>query len=127
LGDSEFRVSGKERVAFRDAVPWNPLGAAFPAKSVLASVKKEMAKPRIALSAKKRKGGANYPMTKPVLHLASMMRGLYARAAKKFGVHPSYVSRIARGERHSPEIESFLKQEGQRILASASKRKSKRR
>ena len=64
-------------------------------------------------------------MTKPLFMLAPKMRGLYCRVADKFGVSPSYVSRIARGERHSPEIEAFLNHEIQRILASVSKRKAK--
>jgi transcriptional regulator with XRE-family HTH domain len=64
-------------------------------------------------------------MTKPFLHVASMTRGLYRRVAEKFGVDPSYVSRIARGERRSPQIEEFLNREIQKILASVSKPKSK--
>lgn len=35
------------------------------------------------------------------------MRGLYGRVAAKCGVHPSYVSRVARGERNSPKIEAM--------------------
>jgi len=34
--------------------------------------------------------------------------GLYSRIAKKLGVDRSYVSRVARGERHSQTIERAL-------------------
>lgn len=34
----------------------------------------------------------------------SFLAGLYTRVAKHAGVHPSYVSRVARGERHSETI-----------------------
>jgi hypothetical protein len=53
-------------------------------------------------------------MPKPLYQLAPKMRGLYRRVAEKFGVHPSYVGRIARGKRHSPKIEVFLNHEIQR-------------
>jgi transcriptional regulator with XRE-family HTH domain len=64
-------------------------------------------------------------MTKPLFQLARRTKGLYRRVAEKFGVDPSYVSRIARRERHSPKIEEFLNHEVQRILASVSKPKAK--
>jgi transcriptional regulator with XRE-family HTH domain len=34
--------------------------------------------------------------------------GLYSRVARRFGVDRSYVSRVARGERRSEDIESAL-------------------
>jgi hypothetical protein len=40
-----------------------------------------------------------------------LYRGLYVRIARKLGVDPSYVSRVARGDRHSKQIESALRQE----------------
>jgi len=64
-------------------------------------------------------------MSKPKPHLASVIRGLYHRVADKFGVDPSYVSRIARGQRRNPQIELFLNHEVQRILASISRPKGK--
>jgi len=64
-------------------------------------------------------------MTKTWFNLASVTRGLYQRVAEKFGVDPSYVSRIARGERRSPKIEASLNHEVQRILASVSKPKDR--
>jgi transcriptional regulator with XRE-family HTH domain len=44
-----------------------------------------------------------------------LYRGLYSRVAKKLGVDRSYVSRVARGERASKEIEEALQQELKRI------------
>jgi transcriptional regulator with XRE-family HTH domain len=44
-----------------------------------------------------------------------LYRGLYSRVAKKLGVDRSYVSRVARGERASKEIEEALQQEVKRI------------
>ena len=51
------------------------------------------------------------PMSKSRLQLASVVRGLYKRVSDKLGVDPSYVSRVARGERRSPKIEASLNQE----------------
>ncbi len=45
----------------------------------------------------------------------TLYRGLYVRVAKRLGVDPSYVSRVARRERQSPEVESALSQEIERI------------
>jgi transcriptional regulator with XRE-family HTH domain len=39
----------------------------------------------------------------------TLYRGLYVRIARKLGVDPSYVSRVARGTRRSSEIESALR------------------
>ena len=64
-------------------------------------------------------------MTKPLIQIAPKIRGLYRRVAEKFGVDPSYVSRVARGERRSPKIEASLNHEVQRILASVSKPKDR--
>jgi transcriptional regulator with XRE-family HTH domain len=65
------------------------------------------------------------PMSKSRLQLASLMRGLYRRVADKLGVDPSYVSRVARGERRSPQIEASLKSEVSRLLTSISGSKAK--
>ena len=43
--------------------------------------------------------------------------GLYSRIARQFRVDRSYVSRIARGERHSAEIERALTKEFARITS----------
>jgi len=50
-------------------------------------------------------------------NLASEIRGLYGRVARKLKVDPSYVSRVARGERQSEEIEASLERELRRIMA----------
>lgn len=54
------------------------------------------------------------------LDLTSRLRGLYRRVAKRLGVHPSYVSRIARGERRSKVVESALRHEIRMALVRAS-------
>jgi len=59
-------------------------------------------------------------MGKSRLQLASRMRGLYRRVADKLGVHPSYVSRVARSERKSPKIEAKLNHEISKLLVSMS-------
>ena len=50
-------------------------------------------------------------------NLASLIRGLYGRVAKQLKVDPSYVSRVARGERQSGAIEAALERELRRIMA----------
>ena len=40
----------------------------------------------------------------------TLYRGLYVRIARKLGVDPSYVSRVARGDRRSDEVETALGQ-----------------
>ena len=40
----------------------------------------------------------------------TLYRGLYVRIARKLGVDASYVSRVARGDRRSSEVESALRQ-----------------
>ena len=42
--------------------------------------------------------------------------GLYSRIARQLNVDRSYVSRVARGERRSPEIEQALTTEFTRIV-----------
>jgi hypothetical protein len=41
----------------------------------------------------------------------ALYRGLYVRVAKRLGVDPSYVSRVARGERSSRQVEDALHRE----------------
>lgn len=53
----------------------------------------------------------------PPLHFASLFRGFYGRVARKLDLDPSYVSRVARGERQSETIEAALEREVSRILA----------
>jgi transcriptional regulator with XRE-family HTH domain len=49
------------------------------------------------------------------LNRYSLYRGLYSRVARQLGVDRSYVSRVARGERHSEEVEAALRSEMKRI------------
>jgi transcriptional regulator with XRE-family HTH domain len=44
-----------------------------------------------------------------------MFSGVYARVAKKMGVSPSYVSRVARGKRESAEVLRALEAELRRL------------
>jgi hypothetical protein len=49
-------------------------------------------------------------------NLASLLRGFYRKVAEQVGVDASYVSRVARGERRSDEIEAALSRELKRIM-----------
>jgi hypothetical protein len=66
--------------------------------------KRDSRRPRSATPA-----GARYD-------LASLFRGLYHRVARRLGVDPSYVSRVARRERRSKIIEEELRRELSKIL-----------
>ena len=44
-------------------------------------------------------------------HMAALYRGIYSRVADKLGVDPSYVSRVARGERESEKVRAALDSE----------------
>lgn len=44
--------------------------------------------------------------------------GIYSRVARRLGVDRSYVSRVAKGERNSPEIEDALISEFEHIQES---------
>lgn len=48
-----------------------------------------------------------------------LLCGLYTRVANRFRVDRSYVSRVARGERNSPEISQALMAEFDRIQKDA--------
>ena len=57
-------------------------------------------------------------------NLASIFRGLYVRVASRLWVDPSYVSRVARGERKSEAVEAALERETRKIISQiASKAK----
>lgn len=49
--------------------------------------------------------------TTPAFPVLSIFRGLYQRVAAKLGVDPSYVSRVARGERKSALVLAALQEE----------------
>jgi hypothetical protein len=53
------------------------------------------------------------------LNRLSLYRGIYSRVARKLGTDPSYVSRVARGERRSEKVEAALLKEMQRIEKGA--------
>jgi hypothetical protein len=55
----------------------------------------------------------------PPLHFASLFRGFYGRVARQLGLDPSYVSRVARGERQSDAIEAALEREMKQIIRLA--------
>ena len=50
------------------------------------------------------------------LELVSLFRGLYNRVAQRLGVDPSYVSRVARGERNSDDVKAALSEEVRKIF-----------
>jgi hypothetical protein len=52
--------------------------------------------------------------------LPSLCRGIYNRVALKVGCDPSYVSRVARGERNSEAVSEALREEIQLTWAKAS-------
>ena len=52
--------------------------------------------------------------------LPSLCRGIYNRVAQKVGCDPSYVSRVARGERRSEVVSEALRAEIQLTWAKAS-------
>ena len=54
--------------------------------------------------------------------LPSLSRGIYKRVAEKLGCDPSYVSRVARGERESKLVSDELVAEIRRTWALANKR-----
>src|SRR3984957_15093844 len=49
----------------------------------------------------------------------SVFRGIYKRVAVQLDVDPSYVSRVARGERRAPFVTEALRKEIQRVLGKA--------
>ena len=51
----------------------------------------------------------------PKLNRLSLYRGIYSRVARELGIDPSYVSRVARGERQSAKVEAALLKEIRRI------------
>jgi len=53
--------------------------------------------------------------------LPSLFRGLYSRVARKLRIDPSYVSRVARGERESETIAKALELEIRRVSMLASR------
>jgi DNA-binding transcriptional regulator YdaS (Cro superfamily) len=44
-------------------------------------------------------------------HYIESLCGIYSRIARRLGVYRTYVSRVAKGERRSPEVEEALVRE----------------
>lgn len=57
----------------------------------------------------------DHPSKKLDLARVESYRGLYARVARGLGVDRSFVSRVARGERRSKQVEEALQKEVRRI------------
>ena len=56
--------------------------------------------------------------TTPPLAALSVFRGIYKRVAVQLDIDPSYVSRVARGERHAPFVSEALRKEIRRVLGA---------
>jgi transcriptional regulator with XRE-family HTH domain len=57
----------------------------------------------------------------PLLRAYLRQRGLFARVAKRLGLDPSYVSRVANGERHSKRISLAIETELNKTYAASVK------
>jgi hypothetical protein len=55
-------------------------------------------------------------------NLASIFRGLYVRVASRLNVDPSYVSRVARGERKSEAVEAEIERQTHKIIGQITKK-----
>lgn len=53
-------------------------------------------------------------------HYIDSLCGIYSRIARRLGVDRTYVSRVVKGERHSPEIEAALIREFDRTQEKSS-------
>jgi hypothetical protein len=49
--------------------------------------------------------------TSDLLAAIAMFQGIYTRVGARVGVHQSFVSRVARGQRKSPEVTAALRYE----------------
>jgi hypothetical protein len=85
-------------------------------KAALASIKAEMALPRVSASATKaitrqqKPPMPDYPGRAPG-NIVSAFAGVYARIASKLKVSPSFVSKVASGSRKSWQIDEALRDE----------------
>ena len=62
-------------------------------------------------------------LSHPPVNLASLIRGIYRRVARRLHVDPSYVSRVARRERRSKIVQAALRRELIGILEDIKKRR----
>lgn len=68
---------------------------------------------------KKRSRKPTTPSLPPIpRNLASVIRGLYRRVSQSLEVDPSYVSRVARGQRRSEAVEKAIRRELTKIVSS---------
>ena len=56
-------------------------------------------------------------------HYIKSLCGIYSRIARRLSVDRTYVSKVAKGERRSPEIEAALTREFDRSLEKGGDRK----
>src|ERR1700726_966742 len=88
-------------------------------KAALASIKEEMASPRVSASATRAIARqdispiTDYPGSarRTPGNIVSGFAGVYARIARKLKVSPSFVSKVASGSRKSSHIEEALRDE----------------
>lgn len=76
---------------------------------------------RASGSTRSKSKGSKTSAANPPRDLASRIRGLYGRVARQLAVDPSYVSRVARGERQSEAVVAVLRRELNKIVQYASK------
>jgi transcriptional regulator with XRE-family HTH domain len=62
-------------------------------------------------------------MTRKVtlLHAYLAQRGLFARVAKKLGLDPSYISRVANGKRKSKRVSQAIEADLNKLLTASRK------
>jgi transcriptional regulator with XRE-family HTH domain len=61
------------------------------------------------------KGSSQSDLLRRLLRKHRLHDGVYVRVAKRLGVHPSYVSKVAKGKAVSVEVSRGLLKELQRI------------
>lgn len=86
-------------------------------REVLVSMRKTRAK-SVRVAKRQARTVASPTLKYPPNDLASLIRGLYGRVARKLGVDPSYVSRVARSERSSEVVEAELIRQLEAIMKS---------
>lgn len=75
------------------------------------STRKKSLKIKTSSESKNARNKNGHDSPEVLFSLPSMFRGIYDRVAKKVGCDPSYVSRVARGERNSEEVRNVLQAE----------------
>ncbi|HEY6249648.1 MAG TPA: hypothetical protein VI685_06780 [Candidatus Angelobacter sp.] len=101
---AETRV-GTKRDKSRVAGPFRP---AVLGPVTIASNKDKRGKAIMAKESTQTKGPSSSSKMKKLNRLVEALCGIYTRVARRLGVDRSFVSRVARGERHSEVIEDAL-------------------